>query len=707
MTPQSLGVLLLIIAVGAVPGLYVPESLSAYEPPKTHFVIFVAVLAVCLSVVDRGGVWRRPVHRYSLSSVTGSMARSVGIGAGLLFVCVVVVSSFGSIAPGTSLSGTLNRGQGTAFIVVLTAALTLNRANLGVSCAREWIMRALALGSVAPMVVAVAQALGVDPVVGRVFPGDRPPGTIGNAVSLGTYLAVVAVLSAGLAIRAWAANQPRSGGQPEPSNRSPLDEMTPYGSEAEPAASSVIGAGDGLVRAVSGVLGAACIIGGDASGRLFPGASWLAFPCAFVGGLLIALASVPPAAARVRASEVAVWGTIAAVATVATAVSGSRMALVGAVLAMLLLGVLSSYQLGLRSRVDIGQAVLGLLGGALLLGMAGMVGGPALRALWAGALPVVAVRAGAEAVVTMAGRDSLTPRLEVWDRAIGAYLHGVPVNDAAERDRAASTVGMQYSDARRPLPGTPGPTDRIWRVVFGYGPDSQPFILGLDAQGATFDRAHSGLLDLLITTGVAGLVSFIVCISAACAATWRRDANGERWHAVILIPVMVTIGLSSLTGVDSTVQAVVTAVVLGMMLATPNQPEPPPVYDLDASVPVANLAVLPVFAAVVVVLSGMVGIAGGATSGSPWSWGVGSAVASAMVIVCVSWRHLTTRGLVVVAVAAFLACACVVPAWVSLAAGIRAGDGGSYGVPSSIRTRGEQAADIDPGQATYRMMRGH
>lgn len=374
-TPQGLGVLLLIIAVGAVPGLYVPESLSAYEPPKTQFVIFVAVIVSFLSIGDRAGVWRRPVSGNDQQSANVSTTRTVGIVAGLLFVFFVVVSSFGSIAPGTSLSGTLNRGQGTAFLVVLTAALILNRANLEVRRTREWIIRTVVLGSVAPMVVAVAQALGIDPVVGREFPGDRPPGTIGNAVSLGTYLAVVAVLSAGLAVRAWWANQPSSYGQPEPVNRSPLDVLAPDGSTSQRAASSVSDAVNGLVRAVSAVLGAACIIGGDASGSLIPGASWLAFPCALLGGLLIALASVPPA--RVRASEVGVWGTIAVFSTVATAVSGSRMALFGAVVAMVVLGVLSSYQLGLRSRVDAGRLVLSLLGGALLLGMAGMVGGPA------------------------------------------------------------------------------------------------------------------------------------------------------------------------------------------------------------------------------------------------------------------------------------------------------------------------------------------
>ena len=705
MTPQGLGVLLLVIAVGAVPGFYAPESLSAYEPPKTQFVIFVAVLVSFLSIGDRAGVWRRPVSGNDQQSAKVSTTRTVGIVAGLLFVFFVVVSSFGSIAPGTSLSGTLNRGQGTAFLVVLTAALILNRANLEVRRTREWIIRTLVLGSVAPMVVAVAQALGIDPVVGREFPGDRPPGTIGNAVSLGTYLAVVAVLSAGLAVRAWWANQPSSDGQPEPVNRSPLDVLAPDGSTSQRAASSVSDAVNGLVRAVSAVLGAACIIGGDASGSLIPGASWLAFPCALLGGLLIALASVPPA--RVRASEVGVWGTIAVFSTVATAVSGSRMALFGAVVAMVVLGVLSSYQLGLRSRVDAGRLVLGLLGGALLLGMAGMVGGPALRSVWAGASPGIVVRAGANAIGTMAGRDSLTPRLAVWGRAIGAYMNGVPVNDAVDRDRAASTVGMQYADAHRPLQGNPGPTDRIWQVVFGYGPDSQPFILGLDDQRSTFDRAHSGLLDLLLTTGVAGLASFVICIMAACAATWQKDADGDRWHAVILIPVIVTIGLSSITGVDSTVQAFVTAVVVAMMLATTIQPEPR-VREVGVSVPVENLALPPVCASVVcVVLTGLAGIAVGANSGSPWSWGIGSAVSSAVVIVVATWHRLTARGLVVVVVAACLASACVVPAWVAMAAGVRAGPGGSHGLPSSIRTRGEQAADIDPGQATYRMMRGH
>lgn len=705
MTPQGLGVLLLVIAVGAVPGLYVPESLSAYEPPKTQFVIFVAVIVSFLSIGDRAGVWRRPVSGNDQQSANVSTTRTVGIVAGLLFVFFVVVSSFGSIAPGTSLSGTLNRGQGTAFLVVLTAALILNRANLEVRRTREWIIRTVVLGSVAPMVVAVAQALGIDPVVGREFPGDRPPGTIGNAVSLGTYLAVVAVLSAGLAVRAWWANQPSSDGQPEPVNRSPLDVLAPDGSTSQRAASSVSDAVNWLVRAVSAVLGAACIIGGDASGSLIPGASWLAFPCALLGGLLIALASVPPA--RVRASEVGVWGTIAVFSTVATAVSGSRMALFGAVVAMVVLGVLSSYQLGLRSRVDAGRLVLGLLGGALLLGMAGMVGGPTLRSVWAGASPGVAVRAGANAIGTMAGRDSLTPRLAVWGRAIGAYMNGVPVNDAVDRDRAASTVGMQYADAHRPLQGNPGPTDRIWHVVFGYGPDSQPFILGLDDQRSTFDRAHSGLLDLLLTTGVAGSASFVICIMAACAATWQKDADGDRWHAVNLIPVIVTIGLSSITGVDSTVQAFVTAVVVAMMLATTIQPEPR-VREVGVSVPVENLALLPVCASVVcVVLTGIAGIAVGANSGSPWSWGIGSAVSSAVVIVVATWHRLTARGLVVVVVAACLASACVVPAWVAMAAGVRAGPGGSRGLPSSIRTRGEQAADIDPGQATYRMMRGH
>ena len=707
MTPQGLGVLLLVIAVGAVPGLYIPESLSAYEPPKTHFVIFVAVLVSFLSIGDRAGVWRRPVSGNDQQSARVSTTRTVGIVTGLLFVFFVVVSSFGSIAPGTSLSGTLNRGQGTAFLAVLTAALILNRANLEVRRTREWIIRTVVLGSVAPMVVAVAQALGIDPVVGREFPGDRPPGTIGNAVSLGTYLAVVAVLSAGLAVRARWANQPSTDGQPEPVNRSPLEVLAPDRRTSQRAASSLSDAVNGLVRAVSAVLGAACIVGGDASGRLIPGASWLAFPCALLGGLLIALASVPPAPARGMARELPIWATIAVSSTVATAISGSRMALFGEVVAMVVLGILSSRQLGVRSRVEAGRLVLGLLGGALLLGMAGMVGGPALRSVWAGASPGIAVRAGANAIGTMAGRDSLTPRLAVWGRAIGAYMNGVPVNAAVDRDRAASTVGMQYADAHRPLQGNPGPTDRIWQVVFGYGPDSQPFILGLDDQRSTYDRAHSGLLDLLLTTGVAGLASFVICMMAACAATWQKDADGDRWHAVILIPVIVTIGLSSITGVDSTVQAFVTAVVVAMMLATTIQPEPR-VREVGVSVPVEYLALLPVCASVVcVVLTGIAGIAVDASSGSPWSWGIGSAMSSAVVIVVSTWRRLTARGLVVVVVAACLASACVVPAWVAMAAGIRAGPGGSHGLPSSIRTRGEQAADIDPGQATYRMMRGH
>lgn len=273
MNPQSLGALLLVIAVAAVPGLHVPGSLSAYEPPKTHFIIFIAVLAVCLSIVDRAGVWPRSGFRSAQSSATGSAARSVGIGAGLLFVGTVVVSSFGSIATATSLSGTLNRGQGTAFLVVLTAALALNRAHLGAWRAREWIMRALALGSVAPMVVAFAQAVGVDLVVGQAFPGDRPPGTIGNAVSMGTYLAVVAVLSAGLAIRARVSHQPSKGGQPEPSNLAPLHDATPDVNAPVLSIASAGDAGSGWVRAVAGVLGAASIIGGDASGHLYPGAS--------------------------------------------------------------------------------------------------------------------------------------------------------------------------------------------------------------------------------------------------------------------------------------------------------------------------------------------------------------------------------------------------------------------------------------------------
>jgi len=184
-----------LLAVVSVPVFVNYYAFRVFEQSKAALLVSLGLLALLA-----GGVaW---IERGGAAGLRRAVTRPL-VAAALLAWLAAAVATVTSIAPATSLLGTLDRAQG---LVTLTAALALFLAAAVAARApagRERLVAAMVAGSAPVAVFALGQALGVEVVPGRVETAGRVFGTLSNPIFLGAYAMMVLPLTLFLVARAW------------------------------------------------------------------------------------------------------------------------------------------------------------------------------------------------------------------------------------------------------------------------------------------------------------------------------------------------------------------------------------------------------------------------------------------------------------------------------------------------------------------------
>ena len=89
----------------------------------------------------------------------------------------------------------------------------------------------------------------------------------------------------------------------------------------------------------------------------------------------------------------------------------------------------------------------------------------------------------------------------------------------------------------------------VLRPVIGYGPETMyvvfnkvypPDLAHYEARNATPDRSHMAILDLLVTTGVAGLSAFLFVVVVALRAAWRSMWRAKQHHYQLIAASIIS-----------------------------------------------------------------------------------------------------------------------------------------------------------------------
>jgi len=260
----------------------------------------------------------------------------------------------------------------------------------------------------------------------------------------------------------------------------------------------------------------------------------------------------------------------------------------------------------------------------------------------------------------------------------------------------------------------------LLRRAIGYGPESQVALIGTDAAGQPFDRAHAAPLDILLALGAIGLATATTLAAATVIVSVRFSRQGEAFpFDRTILPLLVTSGVASLTGVDGTAQVLVTWALVAVALArassqtaaeaSPDTDGPAMASaDQNRSPGLRALGTGCAIATSGLVLTMVIG--DGATD--PTTWGV-SATAAVMAS-SVMASHSLSGGTISagkwiynVVVPCVVVSIMMTPAWSALAAGAYARAATMPG--TSVDDRQvllSRAIMVDPGLVTYRELRG-
>ena len=753
---------ILPLAIVASYVVYAPDVLAGIEPPKTFVASLILGTAILQAIVT--GAWRDAVVSLRATWSTGEPWRRAGVASLVAFLLVVGGSTAVSIVPRSSVLGTLNRGQGTLFVGTLLVAIAACWPTLRTPAGARSVVRAIAAGGFIPAVVAIVQSVGYDLARGGPVTTDRAAGTLGNPVNLGTMMAMSAVAAMALAYEAfgpharWFFRPPavrgggsaRIGGEGDAATVGGVGGKPPVPRGAIPTASANpvqpsrdlvherLPVPQGAMPIILGALGVVVAIGTRVAGIIWPEVAWVVVPVSVMASALIALpreiphVAIGPAGRRLSQVRGFLWVMVSVACIAAIGASRSRgpaIALGVGAAAWITVAVLP-HRFGRVRRAVTGVAVAGIVTVvAFVAGSALPATVRAIRALPAGAIggggAIAEVQAQAEAV----SRDTLGTREIAWQASLDAFRFGSHVLDPRWIGTAMASSGHQIADldAISALPDHRAASSLVRRAI-GYGPESHVALLGTDAAGQPFDRAHAAPLDILLAHGAIGLAAAVVLATATVVVSVgfgrHRDATASDR---VVVPVLIASGVASLTGVDGTAQVLVTWALVGLALARgidqplhdtsplmadaiPGESDRtavPRTHDGDRS-SMRMVGAGALIAAFGIALAMVVG--NGATDPLTWAIGVASSVSSAYVI---GSRRAVGRAEALSAMArgvigpVVVASIVMIPAWAALAAGAEARAATSPGRSVDERQAGlTRAVTLDPGVVTYRQLRG-
>ena len=721
------------VAIVASYVVYAPDVLAPIEPPKTFMVAMILGVAVVQTISTGAG--REALKEIRRTWLENNPWLRTALASLAVFLVVSVASTTASIVPRSSLLGTLNRGQGTLFVATVVVAIALSWPVLRTRCGARNIVRAIGLGGIIPATIAIGQSVGYDLVGGGISSTDRASGTLGNPVNLATMMAMSAIAAMALAYEAWEASRklPVSGGDDEPTRAD--GSLTSENIERSRPTSR-----DALSLFLIAI-GIALAIAARLAGIKWPEVEWTLVPASVVASALIgwpgdyANARVTPGPkskspnlnpldSREVRWRAYLWACVAVACIAAIGASRSRgpaIALGIGAATWVSLAVLPR-QAGLLRRAGICVAVAGSVTVvAFVAGSALPATVRAIRALPAGSIggggAIAEVHAQADAI----GRDTIGTREIAWASSLDTFRYGSRVLDPRWVVTAMASSGHQMADleAISTLPDHRAMSSLLRRAI-GYGPESQVALIGTDAAGQPFDRAHAAPLDILLALGAIGLAAATTLAAATVIVSVRFSGQGEAFpFDRTIVPLLVTSGVASLTGVDGTAQVLVTWALVAVALAraaSQTAAEASPDSDGPA-MPSAVQHLSPGLRALgtgcAIATSGVVltmAIGDGATD--PTTWGV-SATAAVMAS-SVMASHSLSGGTISagkwiynVVVPCVVVSIMMTPAWSALAAGAYARAATMPG--TSVDDRQvllSRAIMVDPGLVTYRELRG-
>jgi len=111
---------------------------------------------------------------------------------------------------------------------------------------------------------------------------------------------------------------------------------------------------------------------------------------------------------------------------------------------------------------------------------------------------------------------------------------------------------------------------RVWQLgteawkdswLFGYGPDSfsyiydtyyKPDMLSVIPETLFFDRGHNKIIDLLVFSGIIGLISYIAVFLSAAYVLWKnRGKSYTSLSALVLIAFLIAYFIQNLVSIET------------------------------------------------------------------------------------------------------------------------------------------------------------
>jgi hypothetical protein len=463
-----------------VPLAVLGSPTGPYDDPKAWALSILMALA--------GLAWIARARRQAASNSANSWAPGPGqdLVRGIVLACTAwsVIATVASIAPVQSALGTFGRGVGLLTIGFAALSFFLVQSECRGPGAVRWIVDVALLGSVPVCLLALGQAAGWDPLPKAWDPAVRTltvRSTLGTHVFLGSYLVGLIPLTA--ARLDWGLRERLVSG-PWPAPRPGRWRR-------------------GLLT-IAWVAGAVALIG---LGSRWPVVWWALVPWGILGAVVWALGT----------DEVEVETKPATALTACL--------LTGLLAAQVLVVVLS------RAR----GAFIGMLVGLGVTGFALLVRRRAWKALTVAALGSTAL-AVFLVLLNLPGSPIAPLRKVALLSRLGDIANAAPASPGWVRVqlwRGISDGWLRQLRGESVIPDVaPWP-----RSLVGYGPETQlivlepltrPFTGKLSATGEgwygryVFDRAHSVVLDRLLTEGLVGVALWALLLGSAIVVGVRR-----------------------------------------------------------------------------------------------------------------------------------------------------------------------------------------
>ncbi len=206
----ALGILQAVVlaALVVVPLFFNPRTERIFEPDKIAWIICLAAGAAWAAWARFCATYQSGFPRLPAGAARPLIATSMAVGT------VLVASTALSIAPAISLWGSYRRGQGLfatlALIVLFGATAHVARS----AAARDRILNLICISAMPVALYALLQRFGIDTIPWSQY-GDladvRAFGSLGNAIFLGAYLAMVVPIALGMSLSRSGVSSLRTG----------------------------------------------------------------------------------------------------------------------------------------------------------------------------------------------------------------------------------------------------------------------------------------------------------------------------------------------------------------------------------------------------------------------------------------------------------------------------------------------------------------